>query len=213
MHVQQSRSTRQSAIFRPEERELTQRGIRRKSELMEAAICVFASKGFQGASVSEIVGRVGAGKGVFYWYFTSKEALFDEILREALADVRRCQAEAIADCDDPVERIAKGIRASLRYFADHSLLLQMIEQAWTIDVFRARLDEGQEVIVGDTARHVEEGILKGSIRATEPHFLAHAIFGVTTHVARRFITTNVDIDSLIEEAVNFCLHGILETSA
>lgn len=192
-------------------RELTERGQRRKSELMEAAVRIFAEKGFQGTSVAEIVRDVGAGKGVFYWYFDSKEALFGEILREALVELRRFQAEAISDCDDPVERIALGIKASLRYFAENRHLFAMLEQAWSIDAFRARLEEGQEVVIGDTAKHVQEGIARGLIRKGDALFLAHAIFGVATHVARRFVKAETDVDQLADESVAFCLTGILNS--
>lgn len=192
-------------------RELTERGQRRKSELMQAAVKIFAEKGFQGTSVAEIVREVGAGKGVFYWYFSSKEALFGEILRETLVELRRFQADAIAECDDPVERIALGIRASLRYFADNRHLFAMLEQAWTIDTFRARLEEGQEVVICDTAKHVQEGIDRGLIRNGDALFLAHAIFGVATHVARRFVEVETDIEQLADESVAFCLTGVLST--
>lgn len=192
-------------------KELTERGQRRKSELMEAAVRIFAEKGFQGTSVAEIVRDVGAGKGVFYWYFDSKEALFGEILRETLVELRRAQADAISDCDDPVERIALGIRASLGYFAENRHLFAMLEQAWTIDAFRARLEEGQEVVIGDTAKHVQEGINRGLIRNGDALFLAHAIFGVATHVARRFVKAKTDVDQLAEESVAFCLTGILDS--
>lgn len=194
-------------------RELTERGQRRKSELMDAAVSIFAKKGFQGTSVAEIVREVGAGKGVFYWYFDSKEALFGEILRETLIELRRFQAEAIAGSDDPVERISLGIETSLRYFADNRRLFAMLEQAWTIDAFRSRLEEGQEVVVGDTARHVQEGISRGRIRSDDPLFLAHAIFGVTTHVARRFVSSDANVDKLVEESVAFCLSGILQVQS
>ncbi len=57
----------------------------------------FAEQGYHPTSVSEIVTGLGVGKGVFYWYFDSKEQLFLEILREAQTDLRRRQQQAITD--------------------------------------------------------------------------------------------------------------------
>ena len=86
-------------------RRLTQRGRERRRQLMDFATTRFAENGYHPTSVAEIVTGLGVGKGVFYWYFQSKEELFLEILREAQTDLRRSQQQAITDVDDPVRRI------------------------------------------------------------------------------------------------------------
>ena len=80
-----------------DKRQLTRRGQERRERLLEYATQQFAEKGFHPTSVSDIVDGVGVGKGVFYWYFESKDELLIEILREALRDLRSTQAAAIAD--------------------------------------------------------------------------------------------------------------------
>src|SRR5256886_11406922 len=98
-------------------RRLTQRGRDRRQQLMEYATERFADNGYHPTSVAEIVQGLGVGKGVFYWYFSSKEELFLEILREAQRQLRRQQQLAIGDEPDPVRRIELGIRASVDWFA------------------------------------------------------------------------------------------------
>ena len=83
--------------FRRVNRRLTQRGKDRKRQLMDYAAQRFAENGYHPTSVAEIVQGMGVGKGVFYWYFSSKEELFLEILRESQTDLRRRQQQAIAD--------------------------------------------------------------------------------------------------------------------
>jgi AcrR family transcriptional regulator len=51
---------------------------------------VFAKKGYESATVSEIVGRAGVAQGTFYLYFPGKEALagaFAECVAERFAEV------------------------------------------------------------------------------------------------------------------------------
>ena len=84
------------------QRRLTPRGQERRNQLIAYATTLFATKGYHPSSVADIVEGVGVGKGVFYWYFASKEELFVEILREAQKDLRRRQQKAIADIEDPV---------------------------------------------------------------------------------------------------------------
>ena len=49
-------------------------------KIQEAALAEFLDKGFQGASLRQIVKNAGVTTGAFYGYFSSKEALFDSLV-------------------------------------------------------------------------------------------------------------------------------------
>ena len=49
-------------------------------KIQEAALAEFLDKGFQGASLRQIVRNAGVTTGAFYGYFSSKEALFASIV-------------------------------------------------------------------------------------------------------------------------------------
>ena len=102
---------------------------------MEYATERFAENGYHPTSVAEIVQGLGVGKGVFYWYFSSKEELFGEILREAQQQLRRRQQAAIADEPDPVRRIELGILVSLQWFRDHREYFAITQFAATDETF------------------------------------------------------------------------------
>jgi AcrR family transcriptional regulator len=177
---------------------------------MEYATERFAENGYHPTSVAEIVQGLGVGKGVFYWYFSSKEELFGEILREAQQQLRRRQQAAIADEPDPVARIELGIRASLVWFEENRSLVNLLQFAATEERFAAALRRGQDVAVADTARHVKEGIVEGRIRDIDPFLLSHAILGVTGHLARTFVHERGQAtDDVADAVVAFCLAGLL----
>lgn len=48
--------------------------------IQEAAMQEFLDKGFQGASLRQIVKNAGVTTGAFYGYFSSKEALFNALV-------------------------------------------------------------------------------------------------------------------------------------
>jgi AcrR family transcriptional regulator len=56
----------------------------RPAELIEAAIEVFAEKGFAAARLEEVARRAGVSKGTAYLYFPTKEALFKAAIREVV---------------------------------------------------------------------------------------------------------------------------------
>jgi len=192
------------------ERRLTQRGRERRQQLMEYAAHRFAEKGYHPTSVAEIVQGMEVGKGVFYWYFSSKEELFLEILREAQHGLRRRQQQAIGEETDPVARIELGIRASMAWLAENRHLYTLFQFAVSEERFAIVLRRGQDVAVADVVPHVKEGIVAGRIRDVDPLLLAHAILGVTNHLARTFIFERGEPGTQVADAaVSFCLEGLL----
>ena len=59
----------------------------RRTELVEAAEQLFIEKGFDEASVSDIVKKVNVAQGTFYYYFKSKDDILDEIVDRLMDDI------------------------------------------------------------------------------------------------------------------------------
>ena len=190
-------------------RRLTQRGKDRREQLMAFAAARFAEQGYHPTSVSEIVSGLGVGKGVFYWYFDSKEQLFLEILKEAQTDLRRKQQQAIGDEEDPIKRIELGLRASMAWAEGHRDHNKLIQFAATETTFMPALLRGQDIAVADVVKHVKEAMAQGRIRDTDPDVLAHAMVGVAGHLTRIFIYERGEpADSVADAAVAFCREGL-----
>src|SRR5580704_3563422 len=57
----------------------SQKGVRTRARLLEAAKEIFEEDGFLEARISDIAERAGLSHGSFYHYFDSKEAIFREV--------------------------------------------------------------------------------------------------------------------------------------
>lgn len=57
----------------------------RPGEIVEAALAVFAEKGFAAARLDEIARRAGVSKGAVYLYFETKEDVFRAVVSQAIA--------------------------------------------------------------------------------------------------------------------------------
>jgi TetR/AcrR family transcriptional repressor of mexJK operon len=194
------------------DRRLTRRGEERKRQLMAFAAQRFAANGYHPTSVAEIVEGLGVGKGVFYWYFDSKEALFLAILDDAQRDLRRRQGDAIREAGDPLERIEAGLRASMTWTAQHPEMLRLFQLAASEAGFAAQLHRGEQVAVDEAAAQIAEAMDAGLIAESDAVLIAQAMIGVMHRlVARRLLD-----DAGIDAGVAFCLHGVLgaaDTSA
>ncbi len=180
---------------------------------MEAGYRLFAEQGYHGTTVGDVCDAIEVGKGVFYWYFPSKEALFSELLQTSLLELRRAQQLAISDVEDPVARIEHGIRASIEFFRANPGFLSLSRTAARYEEFAGFVARGQEIVVSDTATHIKEGMASGSIRHGDPDLMAHGILGATLHFVETYFGTDADAvedrPQLADEAVAFCVTGIL----
>lgn len=199
------------------DRKLTRRGSKRREQLLEAGLRLFAEQGYHGTTVGDVCDTVGVGKGVFYWYFRSKEALFSELLQSSTLKLRRAQQAAIAEVQDPVARIEQGIRASIEFFRGDPGFLSLIRTAGRYDEFVGLVESGQQIVVSDTATHIKEGIALGEIREGDPELMAHGILGAIFHFVETYFPpalpekeVALDRPELADEAVAFCLRGLLE---
>ena len=76
---------------------------KRREEIYEAAACVFNRKGFSGTTVSAVAKELSIDRASLYYYISSKEQLFDELIRE-VSDAVRIQDHSIcqgSECHEP----------------------------------------------------------------------------------------------------------------
>lgn len=103
----------------------------RPGELIEAAIEVFAEKGFAGARLEDVARRAGVSKGTAYLYFPNKEALFKAAIREVV-----------------VTRIALGEREVQEWRGSSADLLRQVLEHWE-QVIRTRQGGLLKLIVAE----------------------------------------------------------------
>ena len=92
--------------------------------LQEAALAEFLDKGFQGASVRQIVKDAGVTTGTFYGYYSSKEALFNALVEPHAAALmgRFMEAQtAFAELPEAEQPAHMGLESSecVRWMVDY----------------------------------------------------------------------------------------------
>ena len=162
----------------------------RRRQILDAAVRVFASKGFTQCRVSDIAEEAGVAYGLVYHYFGSKDEVLDtlflerwKVLLELIADVDRQDIPA----RDKLYAIASFIVDSYRHDPD---LMKVI----IVEVTRAANSFGQthlavirEAYAG-IATIVEKAQADGAFtREVTPEFAALAFYGVIEQVLTGWI--------------------------
>ena len=87
----------------------------RERQILDAALAVFAERGFQNASMDAVAERVGVTKPVVYTHFGSKEGLLLACLARARAELLDVTTAAAGSTDSPEEMLRRGTLAFFRY--------------------------------------------------------------------------------------------------
>ncbi|MFA5971794.1 MAG: TetR/AcrR family transcriptional regulator [Lentimicrobiaceae bacterium] len=74
--------------------------------IVESATKYFSKYGFSKTTMDEIAKNIHKAKGVLYYYFKSKEELFNEVLKQELSKVKK-ELKKIVDSDDDTLIILK----------------------------------------------------------------------------------------------------------
>jgi len=108
----------------------------RQAEILAAATELFAAKGFHETKVSEIAARAGVSQGTVYWYFDSKEALFEAAFRNQFETFVQPLYEIVADQErSATEKLMDIAAASIDVFANNiELVFVMLQVMATQEV-------------------------------------------------------------------------------
>jgi AcrR family transcriptional regulator len=181
-----------------EPRQLTEQGRQRKQQIVEAAMALFAERGYSATRISDICESAGVAKGLFYWYFPTKLDLFSELVRTMRQQLRRAQAHA-ADADaDPLTRIRQGAEASVRFMAAHSNYFELLDVERSDPAIASVLRSGSSVYRDDVTALVIEAQEAGLVADANPHLMAVGVLGAVAAFdsARRSSKIDVSTDEL-----------------
>src|SRR3954453_22087637 len=87
--------------------------------IMDAARRGFEAEGRDGASLRAIAAAAGYTPAALYFHFESKEAIYAEVLRQSLDDLRRAVARAVTRAKTPADRLRAAAMAFFRYYDDN----------------------------------------------------------------------------------------------
>jgi TetR/AcrR family transcriptional regulator len=158
---------------------------REKTEaILEAALGVFATHGFRGATLDQIAEAAGLSKPNLLYWFPSKEAIHRTLLERQL-DAWLEPLRRLDPAGDPVAEIAAYIRRKLemaRDFPRESRLFagEILQGAPHIaDVLAGPL----KALVDAKAEVIRAWAAQGRIAPVDPHHLIVSIWAVTQHYA------------------------------
>lgn len=153
--------------------------------ILAAAADIFAAHGFHQATIEQIAGAAGVGKGTVYLYFKSKKGLFDALLLESSQRVLLQAKGVMTAHSDPIERIRMLTHIQLQILKRNYPLMQMIMREFStakLKDLRPELGQHMRELVELYILILEEGIATGCLRQHNPQVVASAFMGAVNQV-------------------------------
>ncbi len=190
----------------------TARGQRTLRKILDAALEEFGEKGFSEGSIVGITSRARVALGTFYTYFDSKEAVFQELVRDMSAQVRDHVAPVLADATDALDREGRALASFLEFVRTHRHVYRIIDEAEFVDPegFRKHYVTTAERI----AARLQAGKDKGEIATVESPLAteveAWAIMGMNVFLGLRFGVWGKDPPDEVTRVANHLLRRGLQ---
>jgi TetR/AcrR family transcriptional regulator, fatty acid metabolism regulator protein len=179
------------------------RGGDKRERILDAAVRVFAKKGFYATRVSEVAKAAGVADGTIYLYFRSKDeilvSLFEDRVERLLAFLHT-ELPVSSTASEKLQRIIElqlGLLEGERDLAEViTVILRQstkLMKEYAAPKFTAYLDA--------IARVVADGQATGELRADiSPHLAARAIFGALDGIAMTWALGKADRGGLVRAA-------------
>jgi AcrR family transcriptional regulator len=166
---------------------------RRREQLLEVALHVFASRGFHQTSMNDVAEAAGVTKPVVYQHFTSKRALYLELLELVSRRLMASIDQATGAAAGPREQVQRGLRAYFRFVVESPDEYQLMFGGGT----RRDAEFAQEAarLERSIAEVIAELITVPGLAEHERVLLAHGIVGIAEGATRHWLGDDLDLDA------------------
>ncbi len=157
----------------------------RRQQLLDVALETFGIGGYGATSMREIAEAAGVTKPVLYQHFTSKQALFREVLVECGRQLQEAVRVAATDAGSPREVVADGFRAWVGFFEQKPAAFRILFS----DSSRREPDFAREVhrVELQTADLIADLIAVENYDENDRRLLANGIVGLAEGAVRHWM--------------------------
>lgn len=159
-----------------------------RQRLLQAAIDLFAQKGYAATTVREVVAAAGVTKPVLYYYFGSKEGLYLELMQSTAQSFLKILEEPPPAGATARQKIVRLGELAFQVFCEHLQIMKVMHAIYygppqgapfvDFDALHQQFDD-------EVLRLVREGMASGEFRQGDAQAMAWALLGAE-HLAMQY---------------------------
>lgn len=195
--------------------ELPPRRPDKRNLITEAAVEVFAEKGFRDARVSDIAKRAGVADGTIYLYFKNKEDILLSIFEEKMDLLLGRLQEALLGVDDPEERIRIFARFHFEQVRTNRAAAEVLQVELRLSnkFLKEYRPEKLWAYLGVFGQIVRDGQERGLFRRDiDPFVSMWAFFGAMDELAMQWVLSRKNdrfsLESAADQVAGIFIRGL-----
>ena len=188
--------------------------MNRKESILQAAIILFAERGFNATPTSEVAKRAGVAEGLIFHYFKNKEGILVHILEEMM-DIY------IQGLEANMEKAATGLEAvenliafHIRFSEERSKEFIVVIRDFPFDLMKpgspamGMITDGSARISDVMRKCIERGIKDGSIREVPVKETVFIVRGLLNGVIRLKMLGTQVMPEITPAITDFCRRAL-----
>jgi len=185
----------------------------RRRQILDSALAVFSQRGFHASNVSDVAAHAGVSQGTIYWYFKSKEELFDAAIVEffsafgtdlmAVLQERETASAKLRALAQSMEALVEDAQPVFGAFFGYWLTTQDRPESarFWVELLRE--------YVNGVAAIIQEGSRSGEFRMVDAEALVWAIAAAYDGLAAySLIIPDIDVHHVSKVFVDALLNGL-----
>lgn len=185
-----------------------------RTRILEAAVRVFAEKGYHETRMDDIVNASNTSKGSLYFHFPNKQEIFFGLIETFAGLLESRLKDSLASEQHGSDQLDSALTGSLRLFSQYRalakiVLVQAVGLGTAFEQRRRAINDRFTAIIQD---RIDNGIQDGSLPAQNAELTARAWVGALNEIVIHWIYTgSPDLETAVPEIKAFLLRSIGRT--
>ncbi len=190
---------------------------KRRAQIIEGAVKVFARKGFYHATVKDVAREAGVADGTIYLYFKNKDDLLISLFESKMEDILSHFRMRLAVLEDPLDKLREFIQVYFELIENDIELSDVFQvelrqsSKFLKDYHNEKFMEYMELIADIISAGKNIGFFRADLDVNITKIL---VFGAIDEVARQWILSNgkYSLKQAGQSTAYTLIHGLLSTS-
>jgi TetR/AcrR family fatty acid metabolism transcriptional regulator len=177
----------------------------KRTLITDAAVEVFAEKGFHQARISDIAKRAGVADGTIYLYFKNKDDLLLSVFEDKMDFMLEGLGAALSGIDDPLEQVRQFARFHFKQVRTHRSAAEVLQVELRLSnkFLKEYRPEKLWAYLGVFGQIIRDGQVKGVFRKNlDPFVNMWAFFGALDELAMQWVLSRNTQRFNLEEAAD-----------
>jgi AcrR family transcriptional regulator len=186
----------------------------KRTAMMQAAVKVFAEKGYHASTVRDVVAEAGVAIGTFYFYFPDKETLFVYLYEETADFLLQAISQGINSRRTLPKQVPAGLQAYLNIalFEPAVIQLLLVGGVDTLPELATRRLAFRERLTQIWQRPLDDALDQGTIVPQNTRRVAEALAGAYDEVILNLISLPEPAEeahAALQDLVEFTLRSVV----